>query len=102
MLIVLTTVPNTEEAEVLAERIVIEKLAACVQIVPQIKSVYFWKGKIAKENEVLLLIKTKDELYEKLVTFIKSNHSYEVPEITAISADKVSDEYANWLADYLA
>ncbi|HEV8591279.1 MAG TPA: divalent-cation tolerance protein CutA [Pyrinomonadaceae bacterium] len=102
MLIVLTTVPNTEEAEGLAERIVSEKLAACVQIVPRITSIYFWEGKIAKENELLLLIKTKEELYEKLATFIKSNHTYEVPEITAISADKVSDEYAKWLADYLA
>jgi periplasmic divalent cation tolerance protein len=102
MLIVMTTTDSGNEAESLAERIVAEKLAACVQIIPDLTSVYHWEGKIAKENELLLLIKTRDELYEQLVSFLKSNHSYEVPEITAISADKVSDEYAKWLADYLA
>ena len=101
MLIVLTTTPNLEEANLLAEKIVAEKFAACVQILPQMTSVYFWEGEIQKEPEHLLLIKTVPEKWNKLCEFIKSNHSYSVPEIAAIDAEKVSAEYRRWLTDYL-
>jgi uncharacterized protein involved in tolerance to divalent cations len=66
MLIVLTTTPNPEEAENLAEKLVAEKLAACVQVLPPMKSFYFWEGAIQKDAEHLLLIKTLDEKFEKL------------------------------------
>ena len=101
MLIVLTTTPNIEEAESLAQKIVAEKVAACVQILPQMKSVYFWEGKIQKESEHLLLIKTLEEKFAELEKFIIANHSYEVPEIVAITAEKISDGYLRWLKDYL-
>ncbi len=61
MYIVLTTVPNIEEAETLAQKIVAEKLAACVQVLPQMKSFYFWAGEIRADGEHLLLIKTLPE-----------------------------------------
>jgi len=101
MLVILTTTPNTEEAGSLAQKIVESKLAACVQILPQMKSVYFWDGKIQTDTEHLLLIKTLDEKFDELEEFIKANHSYEVPEMFALSAEKVSASYLNWMNDSL-
>src|SRR5438552_2960253 len=97
MLIVLTTTPNIDEAESLAEKIVAAKLAACVQILLQMTSVYFWEGKIQKESEYLMLIKTLPEKWDELRDFITAIHSYSVPEIVAIEADKVSDGYLAWM-----
>jgi len=101
MLIVLTTMPDTATAETLAEKIVEAKLAACVQILPEMRSVYFWQGMIHNEAEHLLLIKTLSENYPALEAFIKSNHPYEVPEITAISVDKTAETYFAWMNEYL-
>lgn len=101
MLIVFTTVPNNGEGESLAGGIVEGRLGACVQILPRMRSVYFWKGEVVSEAEHLLLIKTSEEKYEELERFLLANHSYEVPEIVAVRAEKVSEGYAKWLADYL-
>lgn len=101
MIIVLTTTPNIEEAESLAEKIVAEKLAACVQVLPAMKSFYFWEGAIQTDAEHLLLIKTLDEKFDALEAFIQSNHSYDVPEIAAIKAENVSESYLGWLTDYV-
>jgi periplasmic divalent cation tolerance protein len=97
MLIVLTTTPSQEEAETLARRLVDSKLAACVQVVPQITSFYFWEGETQKDEEWLLLIKTADEKFAELEAFIEANHSYDVPEIAAVPVEKVSAKYAAWL-----
>lgn len=97
MLIVLTTTPNTEEAESLAQKIVESRLAACVQILPQITSIYLWENAIQKDAEHLLLIKTLPEKFEELKEFINLNHSYDVPEIVALAADKVSEGYLSWM-----
>ena len=99
MLLVLTTVPNVEEAERLGRHIVDERLAACVQILPQMTSIYFWEEKVHTESEHLLLIKTLIEKFEDLSSFIKQHHSYEVPEIVAIDAEKVSQDYLKWVRD---
>lgn len=101
MFIVLTTTPNLEEAESLAGKIVAEKLAACVQILPQMTSVYFWQGEIKREGEHLLLIKTLEDKFDQLSEFISANNSYDVPEIVAVPAERVSDSYLAWLKDYL-
>ncbi len=97
MLIVLTTTPTQDEADSLAEQIVAEKLAACVQILPKMTSVYYWEGSIQKEPEHLMLIKTLDEKFGELEKFIQSNHSYSVPEIVAIPAEKVARNYLDWM-----
>ena len=97
MLIVVTSILSAEEAEALAEKIVNARLAACVQILPQIKSVYIWEGKLQKEPEYLLLIKTLSEKFNELSAFITANHSYDVPEIVAIVANDVSDPYLSWI-----
>lgn len=101
MLVVLTTTPNEIEAETLARQIVEEKLAACIQILPPMKSFYFWENGVQNETEHLLLIKTLTEKFADLEKFIQAVHSYEVPEIVAFRAEKVSESYLNWLSDYL-
>ncbi len=101
MLIVFTTIPNAEEAEDLAKKIIEVKLAACVQILPAMKSVYFWENAVQIDTESLLLIKTLPEKYGALEKFIQEHHSYDVPEIVAVSAEKVLPDYFEWLKKYL-
>jgi periplasmic divalent cation tolerance protein len=99
MIIVLTTVPNAEEAEKLAREIVEARLAACVQVLPPMKSFYFWEGAVQADSEHLLLIKTLAANFARLEEFIKSNHSYAVPEIVGIKAEAVSADYFKWLRE---
>ncbi len=101
MLIVLTTTPNEAEAETLAKKIIGDKLAACVQVLPPMKSFYFWEGAVQAETEHLLLIKTLPENYAALETFIQANHIYDLPEIVALAAENVSAKYLSWLKSYL-
>ncbi len=101
MIIVFTTVPNTEEGENLAKKIVEARLAACVQVMPQMKSFYYWEGKIQNNSEHLLLIKTLKSHFKPLSDFIKTNHSYETPEIVAVSSKDVEHNYLEWIKDYL-
>jgi periplasmic divalent cation tolerance protein len=99
MLIVLTTVPTLEEAETLARGIVEAKLAACVQILPGMTSVYVWEGKVQKQNEHLLLLKTTNEKYAEVEKFITENHSYDVPEIVAVESTNVAEPYRKWVEE---
>ncbi len=101
MLIIFTTLPNIVEAESLAEKIISEKLAACVQILPQMTSFYIWEGEMQREAEHLLLIKTLPEKYDELEQFITANHSYDTPEIIAIDAERVSGPYLEWMKQLL-
>jgi periplasmic divalent cation tolerance protein len=102
VLIVLTTVPNVSEAESLAAKIIDARLAACVQVLPQMTSFYTWEGKTQREPEHLLLIKTLDSKYDELERFIRENHSYSVPEIVAIDAARESPPYLEWMKDLLS
>jgi periplasmic divalent cation tolerance protein len=101
MLVVLTTAPDIWEAESLAEKLVKERLAACVQVLPQMTSFYFWEGEVQKEGEHLLLIKTVEARYDALMQFIRQNHSYEVPEIVALKSAEASQPYVEWLESYI-
>lgn len=101
MLIVFTTCPNIQEAESLAERIVDLRLAACVQIMPEMTSFYIWEGKLQREPEHLLLIKTLPEKWDELQNLIVEYHSYSVPEIVAIDADRISKPYLKWMQEIL-
>ena len=101
MIIVLTTISTGGQAEVLAEKIVEAKLAACVQVLPQMTSVYIWEGKMQHAPEHLLLIKTLAEKYDELEAFIRENHSYSVPEIVAVRSEQLSDAYQAWLGSVL-
>ncbi len=101
MIIVLITTPNVEEAEDLARKIVEEKLAACVQVLPPIKSFYFWEGQVQNDSEHLLLIKTLSEKFTEVEKFIQAHHSYDVPEIIALESSKISGKYLDWMKNYL-
>ena len=101
MIVILTTVPDRALANTLADGLVREKLAACVQILPQMTSVYFWEGEVQRDEEHLLLIKTAEEKYSQVEAFIRENHTYDVPEIVAVRADQVSAAYRDWLEGYL-
>jgi len=99
--LVLITTKNHAEAERIAKKIVGEKLAACVNVVPNISSTYRWKGKIERSRETLLLIKTSGEKLDKLFERIKEIHSYEVPEIIALPIERGLPEYLKWLKESL-
>ena len=101
-IVVQTTAPNLEEAEILARKIVKARLAACVQILPPVTSIYFWENEIQKESEYLLLIKTLSAKFSELKEFIHANHSYEVPEIVALQASDVAEDYLAWMKGYLS
>ena len=98
----LTTVGSAGDGESLARSIVEAKLAACVQILPQMTSVYSWEGNVQTDPEHLLLIKTLEEKFDELSDFIRTNHSYDVPEIVAIKAEHVSETYLGWLQESLS
>lgn len=100
-IVVLTTVSSAEEGELLARKIVESKLAACVQILPPMKSVYFWENKIQTDSENLLLIKTLSPKFAELKEFIQANHNYDVPEIVAFSVENISENYFGWLENSL-
>jgi len=96
-----TTTETKEQAENIAQHLVETKLAACVQILGPITSIYRWKGKVENAQEWLCLIKTRDNLYAKVEAAIKSVHSYETPEIIAVPIIKGSKEYLHWIDDEL-
>ena len=101
MLVILTTTPTTDEADAIANGLVGARLAACVQILPKMTSIYEWEGNIERSDEHLLLIKTSGDKYDAVEEYIVKHHSYSTPEVVAIDADKVSSGYLKWLTDYL-
>jgi periplasmic divalent cation tolerance protein len=100
--VVLSTCGSAEEAVRLARGIVEKRLAACVNVLPAVRSVYRWKDAIEDEEEVLLVIKTSRALVEELRTEIERLHSYEVPEVIAIPIVEGSERYLAWMTRELA
>lgn len=96
-LVVLTTVGGEEEANQLAAAIVERRHAACVNIVPGIRSIYRWQGDVRRDSEWLLIIKTLDSEYAALEAAIRELHSYETPEIMALSVERGDERYLEWL-----
>jgi periplasmic divalent cation tolerance protein len=92
-----TTTETKEQAQKIAQYLVETKLAACVQIIGPIESIYHWKGKVETAREWRCLIKTREDLFEAFSAAIKKMHSYEIPEIIAIPIVKGSKEYLNWI-----
>ncbi|GBD94664.1 divalent-cation tolerance protein CutA [bacterium BMS3Abin05] len=98
-LIVYVTVPSKKDGERIAHRLVETHLAACVNIIPHVESIYRWKGRIQMEGEFLLIIKTVRSQLNDLIKKIEKLHSYEVPEIVALPIVGGSARYLNWLDD---
>ena len=97
--IVLSTAGSVEEARKIARHLVEKKLAACVNIVPQIESIYRWQGKVESSSEWLLLIKTTSGNVSSVEDAIRELHSYDLPECIAIVIDGGSSEYLDWIGD---
>jgi periplasmic divalent cation tolerance protein len=98
-LLIMTACPSEEVAIDLARRLVQERCAACVNIVPAIHSIYRWHDAIEETREVLLLIKSTEENYPALESIIHSVHPYQVPEVLAIPIEKAAPHYMAWLTE---
>ncbi len=96
-LVVLVTAGSSEEAARLAELLVGSRLAACVQIMPQMESVYHWRGKVKRAPEILLVAKTMRANFVELESAVRALHSYETPEIVALPVAAISAPYLEWL-----
>jgi periplasmic divalent cation tolerance protein len=101
-IVVLSTCGSPDEAQRLAHALVEKRLAACVNIIPGVRSIYHWKDAIEEEEEVLLVIKTSRLLLEDLRSEIERLHSYEVPEVIAMQVVDGSERYLAWLERELA
>ena len=93
------TVPNMELAKKLAHGIVSNNLAACVNIIPGLTSVYSWENKIQEDNELLLMVKTKSNRVDDLSKFIRENHEYEVAEVISTPIENGNAPYLKWIHD---
>jgi periplasmic divalent cation tolerance protein len=97
-LLVLTTLPSADAAAQVAKAVVGEKLAACANILPALRSIYRWQGRIEDENEVLVLLKTRSANFARLKARILELHPYEVPEVLAIEVAQGHQAYLDWIA----
>jgi len=95
--IFLVTVPNIEEGKKIANILVESKLAACVNIIQNVISIYRWKGNIERENEMLLIIKTTENKCDLIIQKVKEIHSYSNPECVAFKIEKGSKIYLDWI-----
>ena len=96
-IIVFVTCESNEQAESIAQAVVTEKLAACVNVLPGIRSCYVWEGALTWSNEILLLIKTTRGRFEQLQDRIRAMHSYSVPEIIGVTIDDAFEKYIAWI-----
>ena len=97
-----TTTSTASEAEAIAAALIEKHLAACAQIIPQVRSVYRWQGKIEQADEWLCLIKTRHALLLQVEAEIKRLHSYDCPEIIAVAITAGSADYLRWLEEQLS
>ena len=97
VLVILVTAANQEEAIRIGQGMVHAKLAACANIIPGIQSIYRWKGKVVKAQEVLLILKSTRPRYHALEKAIKAMHTYETPEIIALPVKEGLDQYIGWV-----
>jgi periplasmic divalent cation tolerance protein len=98
-LIVFITTSSGKESDLIANSLVESRIAACVNIVPGIKSIYTWKGKKESSKEYLLIVKTIKANFAKLKKHVKALHSYDMPEIIGIAIDNAGKDYLNWIKE---
>jgi len=96
-LVVLITAGSQEEAERIAQSLVAEMLAACVNVVPGVTSIYRWEGEVQRDQEWLLVAKSRRDVLDRLVERVQEIHSYDVPEIIALPLAGGSEPYLRWL-----
>jgi periplasmic divalent cation tolerance protein len=98
-MLVFTTLPNADKAADIGRALVEERLAACANLIPAIRSIYRWEGKLQDENEVLVLLKTRADNIERLKARILELHPYEVPEVLAVPVESGYQAYLDWLSN---
>lgn len=97
--VVFITAASLEEARKIAGALVSQRIAACVNIVPKVNSIFRWKGKLEDAEESLLLVKTRAKLFPKVMNAVRAIHSYEVPEIIALPIVEGNPDYLKWLGE---
>ncbi len=95
--VILSTVPDVEKGADLAKSLVEHKLAACVNIVPGIRSIYMWKGKVEDDSEALMIIKSRRDYIQKIVTLLEKMHPYDTPEIIGLPIIEGNKDYLDWV-----
>ena len=96
-IVVITTVGNEEQANLIAEELIARRHACCVNIVPGVRSLYRWQGKICRDSEFLLVVKSMDAEFEALAATIRELHSYELPEILAFAVERGDPAFLDWI-----
>jgi periplasmic divalent cation tolerance protein len=97
--VVMITASGEEEAARIGRELVEARLAACVNIIPSVRSLYRWEGSLQDDREVIMIVKSRKGLFDPLKEKVKELHSYEVPEILALPVVKGLDEYLSWMAE---
>ena len=95
----LVTVPSEEVGVAIAQTLLDRRLAACVNIVPAVNSLYVWEGELCSDDEVLLVIKSKAALFDELASVVQDAHPYDVPEIIALPIVAGSQDYLDWIEE---
>lgn len=101
-IVVMTATPNKKSAVLIADGLVDEGLAACVQVIPAVISIYKWQGKKKRDQENILLIKTKKSAFKKIRKYLKENHPYELPECIALPIEAGSKAYLDWISEQVS
>lgn len=96
-IVVFVTASSEEEADRIGRSLVEERLAACVNLLPTVRSLFWWEGKVSEERETLMVLKTRRSLFPDLAKAVKALHSYQVPEIIALPIQNGSVDYLDWI-----
>ena len=99
---IMVTTGGRDDAERLGEALVVEHLAACCSVVPTVHSFYYWEGRLKREHEALLLVKTVESRAAAVQEYVLSHHDYELPEVLQVAVEGGSSAYLNWLAEQVA
>ncbi|TMC86473.1 MAG: divalent-cation tolerance protein CutA [Chloroflexi bacterium] len=100
--LIMVTTGGRDDAERLGEALVVEHLAACCSVIPTVHSIYYWDDQLQREHEALLLIKTLESLAAAVQEFVRTHHSYELPEILQVPIEGGSSAYLSWLHNRVA
>ena len=101
VILVYINFPNLESARHIGTALIEKQLAACVNIIPKIESIYQWKGDICVEQEVMVVVKTTASRYKQLESYVVENHPYDVPEVISLPLSQGSEPYLNWVHDQM-
>lgn len=96
MILILTTLSKKQDAIKIGKGLLKGRLIACYNLFP-IESAYWWKGKILKEKEIMMILKTKEKNFEKIESYIKKHSDYEIPEVVTIKPSQVNKPYLSWI-----